>query len=238
MALLKEKEKVIVCSNDEPYKVGIFLEYTNSLVNCGDNVPLVQFDEHLLPYMCFGHVLPYSRDMEARLDRLNAYQQWKLLTAIKNWDGDRELVLMRGLPGSGKSTKANKLAGRSGQIFSTDDFFCLNEEQEYRFNGSLLGRAHNWNQKRSLDAMYAGIPIVVIDNTNTTIRELRSYLPHIEAAMGLGYSVRIEEPETHWRFDVGELDKRGSHDVPLKHIEKMLNRYVKDVKIEDILFDI
>jgi adenylate kinase family enzyme len=33
---------------------------------------------------------------------------------------------MRGLPGSGKSTKAKVLAGEQGVIFSTDDFFIVN----------------------------------------------------------------------------------------------------------------
>lgn len=35
------------------------------------------------------------------------------------------LILMRGLPGSGKSTKAKKLADNIGIIFSTDDFFMI-----------------------------------------------------------------------------------------------------------------
>ena len=33
---------------------------------------------------------------------------------------------MRGLPGSGKSTKAKKIAGEHGVIYSTDDFFMVN----------------------------------------------------------------------------------------------------------------
>jgi len=144
-------------------------------------------------------------------------------------------ILMRGLPGSGKSTKAKELAGEQGQVFSTDDFFCLNEEQEYKFDKQKLGKAHTWNQRRSLAAVEANIPIIVIDNTNTTIREMRSYLPHIELAQRLGYEVRIEEPETWWQFDVYELDRKNTHDVPKEHIQKMLNRYVKDVTVEDIL---
>jgi hypothetical protein len=84
--------------------------------------------------------------------------------------------------------------------------------------------------------MKANIPIVVIDNTNTTLREIRSYLPHIELARQLGYTVRIEEPETSWRFDLDELACLNSHGVPKAAIEKMLNRYAKDVQVEDVIF--
>lgn len=38
---------------------------------------------------------------------------------------------MRGVPGSGKSTKAKKLAGSNGVIYSTDDFFMKNGEYIY-----------------------------------------------------------------------------------------------------------
>ena len=36
---------------------------------------------------------------------------------------ERTLILMRGVPGSGKSTKAKLLAGNKGVVYSTDDFF-------------------------------------------------------------------------------------------------------------------
>ena len=147
----------------------------------------------------------------------------------------KQFILMRGLPGSGKSTKAEELAGEHGQVFSTDDYFCLNKDQEYRFDGNLLGKAHQWNQRRSYEAVKAGIPVIVIDNTNTTIREMKSYATHIELAQRMGYEVRIEEPKTEWAWDVEELFKKGTHNIPKKHLHKMLHRYVRDVKIEDIL---
>lgn len=147
----------------------------------------------------------------------------------------KQFILMRGLPGSGKSTKAKELAGEQGQVFSTDDFFCLNEEQKYKFDKQKLGQAHAWNQRRSLAAVEAGIPVIVIDNTNTTVREMKSYLSHIELAQRKGYEIRIEEPDTEWKFKANELFARGTHNVPQEHIQRMLDRYVKDVQLEDIL---
>jgi len=143
--------------------------------------------------------------------------------------------ILRGLPGGGKSTKAKELAGGHGQIFSTDDYFCLNAENEYRFDAQQLGPAHAWNQRRSLEAVKASIPIVIIDNTNTTVWEMKAYLPHIKLAQSMGYEILIEEPETAWRFDIDELVKLSTHGVPREAIQRMLNRYAKDVTLDDIL---
>lgn len=44
---------------------------------------------------------------------------------------------MRGVPGSGKSTKAKKLAGNAGYIFSTDDFFIV--KGEYVYDPKMIG---------------------------------------------------------------------------------------------------
>jgi adenylate kinase family enzyme len=49
----------------------------------------------------------------------------------------KTLILMRGLPGSGKSTKAQILAGKDGLIFSTDDFFMVNGK--YVYDAKMIG---------------------------------------------------------------------------------------------------
>ena len=61
---------------------------------------------------------------------------------------------MRGLPGSGKSFKAKKLAGDKGVVFSTDDFFMIGGK--YQFDAKLLGDNHEKNYKRAVEAMKEG----------------------------------------------------------------------------------
>ncbi|NXI18747.1 N42L2 protein, partial [Irena cyanogastra] len=58
------------------------------------------------------------------------------------------LLILRGLPGSGKSTLSRVLLGQSydGVVLSTDDYF--RQRYGYTYNAAQLGDAHEWNQKR------------------------------------------------------------------------------------------
>jgi NEDD4-binding protein 2 len=231
--MYREGQKIITKSNehDENYRVGIFVAYNDALKS-PDNIPMIEIEG--ITYTCFGITMPFTTSLTARLDKLTPKHQWEFLCAIKSWDSGNQFIIMRGLPGSGKSTLARKLAGLTGQVFSTDDFFSMTGE--YIFNPTRLGKAHKWNQNRSKAAFSANIPIIVIDNTNTTISEMRNYLPHIELARLYGYQVFIAEPDTDWRFNVDELVLKNSHGVPKEAIQRMADRYAHDVRLEDILF--
>jgi len=52
---------------------------------------------------------------------------------------------MRGIPGSGKSTTAKKLAGETGKIHSTDNYFMV--DGVYQFNPKNLSENHEANFK-------------------------------------------------------------------------------------------
>ncbi|XP_052610568.1 uncharacterized protein LOC128120508 isoform X3 [Peromyscus californicus insignis] len=114
------------------------------------------------------------------------------------------LILLRGLPGSGKTTLSRILLGQSrdGIVFSTDDYF--HHQDGYRYNVNQLGDAHDWNQSRAKQAIDQGRSPVIIDNTNTQAWEMK---PYVEMAIGKGYRVEFHEPETWWKFDPEELEK-------------------------------
>jgi len=134
---------------------------------------------------------------------------------------------MRGISGSGKSTLAQEL-GVGGVVFGTDDFWG----EDYNFDRSKLGEAHQWNQDRAIKAMEQGISPIVIDNTNTQLWEMR---PYVEAAVKHGYKVEFHEPNTPWKFNAEELAKRNSHGVPLDIIEQMLRNWEHNPTLESVL---
>ena len=168
---------------------------------------------------------------------------WYKKTLTSDYKSDKvaqmakELILMRGGSGSGKSFKAKQLAGENGVICSADDFFIEKGGGEYAFDPNLLGEAHQQCQNRALDAIKAGLSPVIIDNTNTKLWEMKKLKPIVQLAQSLGYSVRIEEPETEWwkNRNIDEMVNKNSHGVPREAIERMVNRYEDNISIDDII---
>ena len=140
-------------------------------------------------------------------------------------DAMKQVFILRGLPGSGKSYYAQNLAEElSGAdesqyfICSTDDYF-VNEQGEYHFDKFKLSQYHNLNLARFINALAQGIELVIVDNTNIKKWE---FIAYSQAAIALGYRVKEEI--------VGEVKdksmqhlyaKRNSHNIPLKTISKM-----------------
>ena len=78
-----------------------------------------------------------------------------------------KLVLIRGLPGSGKSTKAKKLAPNEN-IFEADQFFIDKKTGEYKFKPEFIHLAHQQCQNKTIAAMEKEISPIVVSNTFTT----------------------------------------------------------------------
>ena len=152
---------------------------------------------------------------------------------------NKMLYIMRGGSGSGKSFKAKQLAGENGVICSADDFFTERGNGEYAFDANLLGKAHQQCQGRAIEAIQNGLSPVVIDNTNTRLWEMKKLEHVVRMAQSMGYSVRIEEPETEWwkSRNIDEMVDKNSHGVPRAAIEKMVNRFEDNITVDDILND-
>lgn len=144
----------------------------------------------------------------------------------------KKLVVMRGVPGSGKSTAARLMASlsSSAKVYSTDDFFI--RDGKYIFHHGALGHAHCWNSLRCLVAMVEGCELLVHDNTNTQAWEPRLV---VYAASLLGYEIEIVEPSTPWAFDADECAKKTLHGVPVETIRAMLFRWEHDLTVEKVL---
>ena len=84
-----------------------------------------------------------------------------------------KLTIIRGLPGSGKSTKADELMDWKTFVYEADQFFMI--RGEYRFNPALLGAAHDWCYGNTVSTLHEGSNVIV-SNTFTRLWELEKYL--------------------------------------------------------------
>jgi len=132
---------------------------------------------------------------------------------------NKKLIILRGLPGSGKSKKAKQLVG-NGIIHSTDDYFTKNGK--YEFDIDSVGKFHGFNLAASIRSMKKDISPVIIDNTNIVAMHCAKY---VEAGKVYGYEIIIIEPDAPWAFDVEELLKRNTHEISRDTLAEMLRQY-------------
>ncbi|NXU53580.1 N4BP2 protein, partial [Turnix velox] len=142
------------------------------------------------------------------------------------------LVLLRGVPGSGKSYLARALLedNPDGIILSTDDYF--NKHGQYHYDPDSLGEAHDWNRKRAKEAFEMRISPIIIDNTNIQAWEMK---PYVALAQKFKYKVMFREPDTWWKFKPKELERRNIHGVPKEKIKRMLEQFERCLSVSSIL---
>lgn len=116
------------------------------------------------------------------------------------------LVLIRGLPGSGKSTTAKVLALIGYEHYEADMFFV--RDGRYSYDASRIREAHAWCQAATRRALATG-KHVVVSNTFTRLVELAPYLD-------MSKRVRVIEAQGRWM---------NVHDVPHHTIARMAQRW-------------
>ena len=124
------------------------------------------------------------------------------------------LTIVRGIPGSGKSTFAEYLSMSNNAVICTADDFFVDESGEYNWNPAKIGMAHSWCKKQCENAMKSGKD-VIIANTSTTESELK---PYITLANKFNYRV----------FSVIVENRHGGtniHSVPDETISRMKGRF-------------
>lgn len=128
---------------------------------------------------------------------------------------EKTLYIVRGIPGSGKSTFAKTLGGTH---FETDEFFMV--DGEYKFDPTKLKEAHRWCQDSVNTAMIlnhtAGLNnVIVVTNTFTQEWEME---PYFQMADTYGYKV----------FSVIVENRHGginTHGVPEDKLQVMRDRF-------------
>jgi predicted kinase len=129
---------------------------------------------------------------------------------------EKMLYLVRGLPGSGKSTFSKTL----GEIHIEADQYFVDVEGNYNFDGSKIKLAHEYCRTQTeawmkTDGDQVNVNKIVVSNTFTQEWEME---PYFELAKKYGYKV----------FSIIVENRHGGtnvHGVPEEKIEQMKNRF-------------
>jgi predicted kinase len=138
------------------------------------------------------------------------------------------MVIMRGIPGSGKSTTIQQKYPNH-YVCSADFFFEKLADQNdtsyiEEFKPWLLSQAHA-SCLREFILMLDGVNDLVVDNTNSQKWEYANYVLLAQMA---GYDVFIEEMPCNGVSDVRRFHQRQTHGVPWEAMEAMFNRWETD----------
>ena len=96
------------------------------------------------------------------------------------------LYIIRGCPGSGKSTFAKQLVGDKDYCHRESDMYFVDSDGNYKFNPSQLKEAHEWCKNETEFVMKYEHPVVAVSNTFTQEWEMK---PYYELAEKYGYMV-------------------------------------------------
>jgi predicted kinase len=118
----------------------------------------------------------------------------------------KSLIVMRGVPGSGKSTFVSKLVGYT--VVSADYYFDV---MGNKFDISRLGDAHKLCMKQFLNAIMGG-ENVVVDNTNINLEDIA---PYVAVGPAMDYQIEI---------DPAIAASRNVHGVPGNTVSSMHKR--------------
>ena len=132
----------------------------------------------------------------------------------------KRVIILRGIPGCGKSTYAKSLP--QATIVSADDFF-VNERGKYKRVDEKLQEAHTTCLKNFLEALERGVETVVVDNTNINPVDIA---PYYATALVYGYYpevITISCPPA-------VAGARNVHDVPQEHVDQ-LARTLQQLKL-------
>lgn len=131
-------------------------------------------------------------------------------------NSNKILFIIRGVPGSGKTTLAESLGGI---YFEADKFFMV--DGEYKFDATNIKRAHASCRHSTEAAMSLGHERVIVSNTFTTEEQM---YPYLDLAKDYGYHVVSLIVENRH-------GNKSIHDVPEETLVAMESKLRNSIKL-------
>ncbi|XP_023844118.1 NEDD4-binding protein 2-like 1 isoform X2 [Salvelinus sp. IW2-2015] len=109
----------------------------------------------------------------------------------------KKLIILRGLPGVGKTRRAKKLCdeyarlGLEAEIFSTDRY-----HESTNYTKGNFQRNHQRNREDVFKALNRGVDLIIVDNTNISLWEMWPYI-HMGMRQGDYYITMMELPKNY-----------------------------------------
>lgn len=175
--------------------------------------------EMLQTFSKFDDMISFFKrsDEEERVEakyRFHSYSK-ELIEKIDSYyrDGGRkgELFLVRGVPGSGKTTLASTIESLSDEVFkvAADDFF-VGEDGNYDFEKSKLGEAHDFCREKTEEAMNENYGLILVHNTFVQRWEMLDYFN-----LALTNNYRVHTLVTENRHESNSI-----HDISSSKLEE------------------
>jgi predicted kinase len=135
-----------------------------------------------------------------------------------NTEKQGDLILLRGLPGSGKTTLAKVIlqlpSNMEPEVLSADDFFET-KDGDYIFDSTKLKEAHNYCQFRCSERMRQQKSKIIVANTFTQEWEMDEYFKMAER-----YNYRV-----HTVIVENRHGNENVHGVPEDKLQQMQDRF-------------
>lgn len=139
---------------------------------------------------------------------------------------NKTVIILRGVPGNGKSTLASLLATISTlanlkcEICCADDYF-MDQDGAYKYDPEKIGGAHLWCQRKFHDALFNNVDLVIVANTSTRERDVNHYR---KQAIEFDYKVFVLLVENwHQGIDL--------HNVPENVKQSMKEQLMNSIKL-------
>lgn len=134
---------------------------------------------------------------------------------------EKTIIVLRGGPGSGKSTWIKGTLPVTAVVCSADDFFVRHGKGTYAFDARLLGRAHKECLNKFEKAISDGVDLIVVDNTNIRKSWYKDYV-----RFGTEHGYKVFQKCLTTRFV-------NTHGVPEDKVDKMISDFEVDTDLPE-----